>query len=140
MLVSEPIVHYLGESQRKMSTAFLSQLARTGLYGKHVTRIKSKTGFDLYTLARILQVTPRTLQNKSDSDSLSITVSEKILALARLFLRGNEVFGNEIVFKKWLESPLPALENQTPLSLLDTMFGFEEIEQLLGRIEHGVLS
>ncbi len=33
-----------------------------------------------------------------------------------------------------------ALGNIKPLSLLDTLYGMEEIKHLIGRIEHGVYS
>ncbi len=42
--------------------------------------------------------------------------------------------------REWLKSPLPALAGKTPLEFADTEPGAQEVEDLLGRIEHGVFS
>jgi RNA recognition motif-containing protein/antitoxin Xre/MbcA/ParS-like protein len=52
--------------------------------------------------------------------------------------RAIEVFGNREKAIRWLRMPLPSLSNRTPLSLLKTADGIEQIEDVLGRIEQGV--
>ena len=42
--------------------------------------------------------------------------------------------------REWLETPIPALANQRPLDLARTEPGAREVEDLIGRIEHGVVS
>jgi putative toxin-antitoxin system antitoxin component (TIGR02293 family) len=39
---------------------------------------------------------------------------------------------------EWLRSNIPALKGETPLSYLDTVSGYELIEQTLNQIRHGV--
>jgi ribosomal protein S16 len=41
---------------------------------------------------------------------------------------------------RWLHRPNRALGGPAPLTLLDTDLGAQQVEQLLGRIEHGVYS
>jgi putative toxin-antitoxin system antitoxin component (TIGR02293 family) len=60
--------------------------------------------------------------------------------LAALRKHGLEVFENETAFNHWLKSSLPSLEGNRPIDYLDTSYGFELINQLLGRIEHGVFA
>ena len=39
----------------------------------------------------------------------------------------------------WLRSPNPSLEGKTPLEAAQTDQGYQEVEDVLVRIEHGVL-
>ena len=52
--------------------------------------------------------------------------------------RAIEVFGTREKAIRWLRTPLPALSDRTPLSMLNTADGIEHIEEVLGRIEQGV--
>ncbi len=52
--------------------------------------------------------------------------------------RAIEVFGDREKASRWLRTPLPSLSNRTPLSMLKTADGIEQIEDVLGRIEQGV--
>ena len=42
--------------------------------------------------------------------------------------------------REWLQKPQIGLNNQIPLQLMRTELGSGEVEDLLGRIEYGVLS
>jgi putative toxin-antitoxin system antitoxin component (TIGR02293 family) len=53
---------------------------------------------------------------------------------------GVEVFEDQGKFNRWLRRPLPLLQQQSPLQLLDTVTGFRVVDQLLGRIAYGVYS
>jgi hypothetical protein len=37
----------------------------------------------------------------------------------------------------WIQTPVPALNSQTPYSLMHTEEGRKQVEDVLGRIEHG---
>lgn len=39
---------------------------------------------------------------------------------------------------QWMRTPVPALNDQTPFSLMQTKEGRKQVEDVLGRIEHGV--
>lgn len=54
--------------------------------------------------------------------------------------RAVEVFGEAEKARVWLDRPNHALSGATPLSLLSTPEGREQVLTLLGRIEHGVYS
>ncbi|MUL38989.1 antitoxin Xre/MbcA/ParS toxin-binding domain-containing protein [Gloeocapsopsis dulcis] len=59
---------------------------------------------------------------------------------ARITARAEEVFEDEQVAKNWLKRPNQALGGETPLGLLDTETGAEQVNQVLTRIEYGVYS
>ncbi len=53
--------------------------------------------------------------------------------------RAGEVFANQEKALHWLCSPNPSLEGRTPFEAVATDEGYQEVEDILTRIEHGVL-
>lgn len=52
--------------------------------------------------------------------------------------RAMEVFGSREKALRWLNTPVRALGDQTPLSVLNTPEGAAQVQDTLGRVEHGV--
>ena len=59
-------------------------------------------------------------------------------ALVAVTARAIEVLGTREKALRWLQAPVRSLQDQTPLSLLNTAEGLALVEDALGRIEHGV--
>ncbi|NCP84949.1 MAG: DUF2384 domain-containing protein [Bacteroidetes bacterium] len=137
---NDPAIAYSNMSAPLFLVENAISQTRVGLNASHLQLIRKQTELELQDLAKITQVTTRTLHNKKNDEPLGTTASEKLISLMRLFKRGTEVFGSEQSFKKWLKTSLPVLKNETPLQQLDTVFGFELVSDLLGKIEHGVLA
>ena len=70
--------------------------------------------------------------------TVSSDESAKLLRLARVVARANNVFEDSAAALHWVKSPNSALSGATPLSVLDTETGAESVMETLGRIEHGV--
>jgi uncharacterized protein (DUF2384 family) len=51
---------------------------------------------------------------------------------------GLTIFGDTLTLREWLKTPSEALGNVTPLSIMDTLSGIQEIKKELGRIDYGV--
>ena len=60
--------------------------------------------------------------------------------LAQLTARAVEVLESEPGAAQWLQTPIQALGWKSPLALAQTSVGLREVENVLGRIEHGVFS
>jgi putative toxin-antitoxin system antitoxin component (TIGR02293 family) len=82
----------------------------------------------------------RTLQDRKRRGTLSREQSDLAVRLARIHAIAEDVLGSPDKAHGWLRWPVPALDGQTPLSLLDTEEGGRVVESILGRIEHGVFS
>jgi putative toxin-antitoxin system antitoxin component (TIGR02293 family) len=54
-------------------------------------------------------------------------------------VHAGEVFANQEKAIHWLLSPNPSLEGKTPLEAAQSEQGYREVEDILVRIEHGVL-
>ena len=53
--------------------------------------------------------------------------------------RAIEVIGDRKAALRWLGTPVPALQYQTPISLLDNSEGQATVLSVLSQLEHGVL-
>lgn len=118
----------------------LIQQSRHGLPVFKVEAYMDKYGLSLKEIAAILNLSERTLQRYESSDVLSKESSDRALHLQRLYERGEDVFGSLEKFKRWMKSPVFIFNNEKPITYLDTIFGFELIEQELGRIVHGIFA
>lgn len=153
--VSEPAVSYSAQSDRynhlltllggtktiksKVHNELdLILLTRAGLPKKSLDTLSAKLGISMERLSRLLNISLRTLQRKKDTDHLSIHVSEQILAIAEVVIRGIEVLGSQQSLEIWLHSQLASINNRKPIDIMDTTIGTQLLLKILGRIEHGV--
>ncbi len=91
-------------------------------------------------LGRFLGISPATLHRRKKSGHLETPESERIVRFARLFGLAMEVFETKDATREWLKSENPGTASEAPLSYADTEFGAREVENLIGRIDHGVFS
>jgi putative toxin-antitoxin system antitoxin component (TIGR02293 family) len=56
-----------------------------------------------------------------------------------LSVRAGEVFANHAKALSWLQTPNPSLQGKTPIEAATTEQGYAEADEILMRIEHGVL-
>jgi putative toxin-antitoxin system antitoxin component (TIGR02293 family) len=113
-------------------------IIKNGISKKQLEAIKSETDFDYRTLSNLLSVSRTTLIKKKGDEKFDRPTSERIMLLAELISYGRAVFETRERFNTWLKNPSVALGDQTPLELLDTVYGIEEIKKELGRVEHGI--
>lgn len=116
------------------------QLSRDGIIKKALMNLSQQLSFSLAEVARILHISERTLQRYGDDEKLSADTSERAILLSQLYQHGTLVFGDLENFKEWMRTPLPAFNYQPPISLLDTTFGFQLIQDELGKIAHGIFA
>ena len=91
-------------------------------------------------LAALTDITTSTLTRRKKEGRLTKDESEKLFRIIRVFNRAVDVFGSTDSAVSWLTRPLPALSGVRPLDYIDTDIGTIEVENVLGRIEHGVFS
>lgn len=116
------------------------RMTNIGLSKENFDSLREQTGLDVKTAAAVLSLTPRTIQRFTSKEKFRKPASEKLLRLADLYARGYSLFGSKEKFDEWISSPNLALENQSPLSLLDNHYGLDMIESIIGRMEHGIYS
>ena len=92
------------------------------------------------TLAFTVNIASRTLARRKKEGRFQPDESERILRMASLFDRALQVLHNRNRVRLWFKSPQKGLGGKTPLEYADTEPGAREVEDLLGRLEHGVFS
>jgi putative toxin-antitoxin system antitoxin component (TIGR02293 family) len=99
------------------------------LLGLSVEGLAGKIGISIATLSRRRQSGRRLDAGRSD----------RLLRFARLFRLAVELHdGDEEAARDWLRKPARALDGEAPLNHADTEAGAREVENLIGRLEHGV--
>ena len=100
-----------------------------------------ETGFTIDELARLVHIPPRTYARRVASKAkLSMPEGERAVRVMRLYDRAKELFGTHENTREWLNAEIPALGGRTPLAFARTEQGAREVENLIGRIEHGIPS
>jgi putative toxin-antitoxin system antitoxin component (TIGR02293 family) len=119
-----------------------SQIAATrkGLPKEMLFDVAKMYGVTMDELSAWLMSSYRNLQRKADNELLDSYKSEKLLQLIALAEHGQAVLGSLDAFKTWVKTPLLALGHLPPSSFLDTSFGIQAADRLLGRLEWGVYS
>lgn len=118
----------------------LFELTKKGLTKKALVNLAQYMHLSLASMTTILSITERTLQRKKDSDKFSSFISDQILQLADVYIKGEEVFGTREQVSIWLTKPNKALGYKKPTELLSSSYGVQMVHDVLGRIEHGVYS
>jgi putative toxin-antitoxin system antitoxin component (TIGR02293 family) len=114
--------------------------ARSGLPYAALEAIAKRFDIPQEDLVRALHLPPRTLARRKKARRLSGAESDRLLRLARVAAQAEEVLGSQERAGAWLRGTVRALGGIRPLDLLDTDLGAQQVERILGRIEHGVYS
>lgn len=134
-VLSNLICRYI-HSERE-SIEIVRDTLHSGLTRSAFDRLKYVTGATTEALGRAINIPPRTLSRRN---VFKQDESERLLRVASAFQRTLEVFGDVGKARKWFTSPKRMLGERTPLEFCDSGPGAEEVEHLLGRIEHGVFT
>jgi putative toxin-antitoxin system antitoxin component (TIGR02293 family) len=123
------------------TTAELIQQVERGLSFTSLRRFEVSSGMRMSELAPVLGIPERTLARRRVSGKLAPEESERLLRISNLFEKAVAMFDGEVEpAVQWLTTPKQYLENQAPLRYARTELGAREVENLLGRLEHGVFS
>jgi putative toxin-antitoxin system antitoxin component (TIGR02293 family) len=90
------------------------------------------------TVAVALAIPERTMHRLKQATVVPAVIADKVARARDVLDRAAAVLGSRPAARHWLARPNPALGGDTPLSRLDTSLGWEQVKQLLGRIEHGI--
>jgi len=106
-----------------------------------LTRFEAASGLGLKTLADLVGIPDRTLARRKTANRLTTEESERLLRVWSLFDKTVTLFeGDRAAAMTWLSTPKRALAAHTPLEYSKTEIGARAVEDLIGRLEHGVFS
>ena len=115
-------------------------IIRRGIPSSAIDSLTKFTRLSQAELSAALGIPERTLARRKREGILNSEESAKLIRLARVIERAEEVFEDFDAAIDWLKSVNASLAGATPLSLLDTDIGAENVMDTLGRIAHGVFA
>jgi putative toxin-antitoxin system antitoxin component (TIGR02293 family) len=116
-------------------------LIKSGLPFAAIGRFQKASGMTLERVKEVARISEGSFARRKKLGRLSPEESERLLRLGRIFERALQLYdGDRDGAREWLETTIPALGAQRPLDLVQTGPGAREVEDLIGRIEHGVVS
>ena len=136
----EAVEQILGLKKKIRSSLDFVELSKEGVSKKELSKLADHLNIGLPRMAELISINARTIQRYTGQKVFSRTVSEHILRIAVVTVRGEEVFGNRESFRSWLDLPNRALGNKQPFDLLASDFGRDMVLNELGRLEHGIVS
>ena len=121
-------------------------LIKTGIPSRVLSHIKAKFNLSDEVIARITGVSPRTVARRRKAvnvhqiERLSPVESDRIYRFARIIALAEGVFEGKEEALEWLNASQQGLGGVIPFDMLQTDAGAREVEELLIRIDYGVIS
>jgi putative toxin-antitoxin system antitoxin component (TIGR02293 family) len=112
-----------------------------GLPFKALESLAALSGLPVTLIASTIGIPERTLARRRAAGKFAPDESERLLRISTTFEKAVELFEGDVAAAvAWLTTPRRALGYETPLVYSRTELGGREVENLIGRLEHGVFS
>lgn len=112
---------------------------RDGFPYKVLANFQKSTKLPWAAISRFVAIPQRTLTRRQSQGTLQSDESDRVLRASRIFEMAVALFeGDTEAAGKWLQSSQRDLGGETPLDFASTEVGAREVENLIGRLEHGV--
>ena len=122
-------------------TEKLVRQVERGLSFKALESFRARSGLMVPVISSVIGIPERTLARRRAAGRLAPDESERLLRISIVFEKAVELFEGDVRRAvAWLVNPKKALGNQSPLEYSRTELGAREVEDLIGRLEHGVFS
>jgi putative toxin-antitoxin system antitoxin component (TIGR02293 family) len=116
----------------------LAERVRAGLPFATLSAVMAQYDLARDVVCTILRLSRRNYLRRKEQGRLSPDESDRLYRLARVLAHADRVFEDPAESGDWIRTPNEALGKQQPLALLDTDIGVQRVDQVLGRIEHGI--
>ncbi|HEX5426315.1 MAG TPA: antitoxin Xre-like helix-turn-helix domain-containing protein [Candidatus Acidoferrales bacterium] len=124
-----------------LSTDDLIHAVQRGFPFKSLETFSAETGFAPAKVASLVGIPERTLARRKSTGRLSPDESERLLRISSIFEKALALFeGSVEETLEWLTQPKKALGDKVPMDYSRSELGAREVENLIGRLEHGVFT
>jgi len=121
------------------SSSEVRERIKQGLPYRSLESLRERLRLSVPEAANVLHMPARTMARRRQSRKLDPVESDRLYRIARVAGQAVSVFGTEERATTWLQRPNRALGGELPIRLLDTDVGARQVEDILGRIEHGIV-
>ncbi|NOT45642.1 MAG: DUF2384 domain-containing protein [Acidobacteria bacterium] len=119
--------------------AEMRERIRQGLPYRSLESARARLRLSVPDAAGLLHMPTRTMVRRRQLRRLGPSESDRLYRIARVAGHAVSAFGDEDEATMWLQRPNRALNGEPPIRWLDTDVGAYEVEDVLGRIEHGIV-
>jgi putative toxin-antitoxin system antitoxin component (TIGR02293 family) len=124
-----------------LSTDDLIGAIQHGFMFTSLETFAAETGFAPAEVASLVGIPERTFARRKSSGRLSPDESERLLRVSSIFEKAVALFEGDVdETLEWLTQPKKALGDKVPLDYSRSELGAREVENLIGRLEHGVFT
>ena len=111
-----------------------------GLPVEEFDSLREMLGLPVELMAKKVGISTATLsRRRAKKEPLDRDHSDRLMRYARLYWLSVALFNGDLTTgRDWLTRSAPGLGGHTPLDFAETEMGAREVEDLLGRLEHGV--
>ena len=120
--------------------AELIHTLKQGLSVKLFNQMADRLQVSEKRLAATVNIAVSTLTRRKHDGRFTAGESDRLYRMIRVFNRAVEVLDSEDDARRWFHTKVKGLGWETPFSYMDTEVGAREVEAVLGRLEHGVIS
>lgn len=122
-------------------SAKMVRLVRAGFPFRSLTNFQKATELPWAEISRFVAIPQRTLTRRQSQGKLQADESDRVLRASTIFDMAMGLFeGDAADARKWLQTPQAGLGGETPLDFASTEVGAREVENLIGRLDHGVFA
>ena len=117
------------------------RLVQAGFPFSRLARFQKVTALPWDRMGRFVAIRQRTLTRRQSDGRLRPDESDRVWRAAVVFDVAVDLFeGDTAAATRWLLAPQVGLGGAIPLEIASTDVGAREIENLIGRLEHGVFA
>ena len=114
---------------------------RHGLPVNVIDKLTKELAISQQLLLQVIALPTATLTRRRARKRLTPQESDRVYRVATAYRATLQLFeGDAEAARRWLIEPAKALGGNTPLQHLDTEAGADEVQDLIGRLEHGVIT
>ncbi len=142
VIKSDPIINTKSLLGIKAANSLgLAERVESGLSFTALERFSKRSGIPMELVRNAVRLTPRTMARRRAAKRLSPEESDRLVTISRLFAFALELFdGRTESATRWFTAPTRALGMRSPIDMAGTEVGAREVENLIGRLIHGVFS
>ena len=114
---------------------------QAGFTFSRLAKFQRATELPWETMARFVAIPQRTITRRQSQGRLQPDESDRVWRASAIFDMTVDLFeGDVAAARQWLLTPQKGLEGAIPLEFAATEVGAREVENLIGRLEHGVFA
>ncbi|MSQ69928.1 MAG: DUF2384 domain-containing protein [Betaproteobacteria bacterium] len=122
------------------STAQVIEMIKRGVPVGAFAALTRALDLSANEMAKVAGIAQRTIARRVGESRLKVEESNRLYRIASVTALAEEVFGGIDAARAWLRQPNRALGGATPLVMIETDIGNQEVRDVLGRIVYGVIS